>query len=115
MAISRYRNNNIVKNSDQEYKKVFEERYGLSDFILQRKRMGIKYPDYETIGSLMFTFEIWQIGSRLHKISEKYYNDPSYWWLIGLYNKKPTDANYSVGDMVKVPLSLEEAFYALGI
>ena len=115
MPFSRYNKTQQVSNADIDYKKVFSSRFGLNDFILQRRRAGLQYPDYETISSLIFTYEVWQIGSRLHKISEKYYNDPSYWWLIGFYNKKPTDANYSIGDVVKVPVSLEEAFSALGL
>lgn len=115
MYISRYSKTQEVQNSDVDYKKVFESRYGLSDFIIQKRRFGLKYPTYEQISSILFTYEMWQIGSRLHKLSEKYYNTPSFWWLIGFYNKKPIDANYSVGDIVKIPVSLEEAFYLLGI
>ncbi len=115
MPYSRYDKIQNVKNSDFDYKKVFSSRYGLSDFIVQKKRMGLEYPDYEKISSLIFAYETWQIGSRLHKFSEKYYNNPSYWWLIGFYNKKPIDANYSIGDIVKIPVSLEEAYFALGL
>ncbi len=113
MAISRYNKVKEVKNSDLDYKKVFDSRFGLSDFIIQRQRAGLVYPSFETISSLVFTYEIWKMGSRLHKFSEKYYRDPSYWWLIGFYNKKPIDANYSIGDVVKIPVSLEDAFSAL--
>lgn len=115
MALSRYNNTQQVQNSDTDYKKVFSSRYGLSDFLLQRKRLGLEFPDYEKFNSLIFSYETWQIGSRLHKFSEKYYKTPNYWWVIGFYNKKPIDTNYSVGDIVIVPVSLEEAIAALGI
>lgn len=115
MAFSRYQKTKQVSNSDVDYKKVFSSRFGLSDFILQRRRSSLKYPEFEKISSLIFAYEVWEVGSRLHKISEKYYNDPSFWWVIGFYNKKPTDANWAVGDIVKVPVSLEEACYALGL
>lgn len=113
MAISRYGNIKTVKNSDVDYKKVFDTRFGLSDFIVQKRRMGLKYPDFETMSSLVFTYEVWQIGSRLHKFSEKYYGSPTYWWIIGFYNKKPIDTSYEIGDIVKIPVSLEDAFFAL--
>lgn len=115
MSYSRYESTKVVNNSDFDYKKVFSSRYGLSDFIVQRRRLGLEYPDSEKINSLIFVYETWQIGSRLHKFSEKYYNTPSFWWLIGFYNKKPIDANYSIGDIVKIPVSLEEAYFTLGL
>lgn len=115
MPFSRYDRTIEVQNNDTDYKKVFSSRYGLSDFIVQRKRLGLEFPDYEKLNSLIFKYETWQIGSRLHKFSEKYYNSPYYWWVIGFYNKKPIDTNYSVGDLVIIPVSLEEAISALGL
>ena len=115
MSYSRYSKTEEVENSDVGYKKVFKSRFGLSDFIVQKRRTGIKYPDFDEIESISFSFEVWTVGSRLHKISEKYYGDPTYWWVIGLYNKKPIDADYSLGDVVKVPMPLEEAISNLGL
>lgn len=115
MSYSRYSKTEEVENSDVGYKKAFKSRFGLSDFIVQKRRAGIKYPGFDEIESISFSFEIWKVGSRLHKISEKYYGDPTYWWVIGLYNKKPIDADYSLGDVVKVPMPLEEAISNLGL
>jgi nucleoid-associated protein YgaU len=47
---------------------------------------------------------IWSQGDKLYKLAEKYYGDKSYFWMIGLYNKKPTDAHYKYGDIVKIPV-----------
>ena len=115
MPFSRYNKIREIQNFDTDYKKVFSSRYGLSDFLLHKKRLGLKYPDNEKMSSLIFTYETWQVGSRLHKLSEKHYKTPYYWWVIGFYNKKPIDANYSVGDVLVVPVSLEEAIAALGL
>ena len=49
------------------------------------------------------------------KFAQKYYGDPSYWWVVGFYNKKPVDADYSIGDLLKIPVSLEEAITNLGL
>ena len=32
-----------------------------------------------------------------------YYNDSKYWWTIALTNSKPTDAHFSIGDIVYIP------------
>jgi|TARA_X000001388_G_C2164573_1_gene97464 hypothetical protein len=115
MSNSRYSNTEEVENYDIGYKKAFKSRFGLSDFILQKRRTGLKYPDHEDLSAMNFQFETWKVGSRLHKIAEKYYGNPTYWWVIGLYNKKPVDADYSLGDVVKVPMPLEEAIANLGL
>tara|TARA_Y100001938_G_scaffold127566_1_gene180551 strand:+ start:2584 stop:2946 length:363 start_codon:yes stop_codon:yes gene_type:complete len=115
MSYSRYSNTEEVENFDTGYKKAFKSRYGLSDFIVQKRRARLKYPDFDAIASMTFQFETWGLGSRLHKISEKFYGDPTYWWVIGFYNKKPVDADYSLGDVVKIPLPLEEAISNLGL
>lgn len=47
---------------------------------------------------------IWSHGDKLYKLAEKYYEDKNFFWMIGLYNKKPTDAHYQYGDIVKIPV-----------
>lgn len=115
MAYSRYAKVEEVENLDVGYKKVFKSRFGLSDFILQLRRSSLKYPSYEQLSSMSFTYETWTMGSRLHKVSEKYYGTPIYWWVIGFYNKKPVDSDYSIGDVLKIPTSLEDAIDNLGL
>ena len=46
---------------------------------------------------------IWSHGDNLRKLSNTYYSESQYWWTIGLANSKPTDAHYSVGDVVYIP------------
>ena len=46
---------------------------------------------------------IWSQGDNLRKLSNFYYNDSQYWWTIGLTNSKPTDAHFSIGDIVYIP------------
>lgn len=115
MAYSRYSQTEEVQNADTDYKKVFKSRYGLSDFVVQKRRSALEYPSYEDLASMNFTYDTWSMGSRLHKLSEKYYGNPSYWWVIGFYNKRPVDADYSIGDVLKIPTSLEDALEKLGL
>ena len=46
---------------------------------------------------------VWSFGDNLIKLSNKFYGTPSYWWIIGFINKKPTDAHYSIGDNIFIP------------
>ena len=41
------------------------------------------------------------------KIAADNYGDGRLYWIIGLYNEKPTDAHWQVGDIVYIPFPLE--------
>jgi len=114
MALSRYSKTEEVENTDIDYKKAFKSRFGLSEKIVQLRKANLQFPDFEEYNSMAFKFEIWGMGSRLHKFSEKYYNSPNYWWVIAWYNKKPTEADYSLGEVVRIPVPLETALENMG-
>ena len=46
---------------------------------------------------------VWSQGDSLHRLSVHYYGEYQYWWTIGITNSKPTDAHYSIGDIVYIP------------
>ena len=46
---------------------------------------------------------VWSKTDKLHKLAEQYYGDNTYWWVIAMFNKKPTDAHYSIGDITYIP------------
>ncbi len=52
----------------------------------------------------MVVEHIWSQGDKLYKLAERYYGDKTFFWMIGLYNKKPTDAHFEYGDVVKIPI-----------
>ena len=114
MALSRYTNTEEVDNTDIDYKKVFKSRFGLSEKIVQLRKANLQFPDFDEFNGTPYNFEVWGMGSRLHKLSEKYYNSPSYWWVIAWYNKKPTEADYSLGDVVRIPVPLGTALEDMG-
>ena len=49
---------------------------------------------------------VWRPSSKLWRISEQYYGSGRFYWIIGLYNDKPTDAHWEVGDPVYIPMPL---------
>jgi len=57
--------------------------------------------------SLQFFTHIWKEGDRYHKLSTKYYQDPTYWWIIARFNGKPTEAHLTIGDEVYIPVPFE--------
>tara|TARA_R100001129_G_scaffold158521_1_gene122284 strand:+ start:155 stop:448 length:294 start_codon:yes stop_codon:yes gene_type:complete len=46
---------------------------------------------------------IWKTGDRYYKLSQKFYGVPELWWIIALYNQKPTEAHLKKGDVVLIP------------
>ena len=53
---------------------------------------------------------VWKKGDKLYKLAYRFYGDLQYWWVIALWNNKPTDAHYSVGDVIEIPLLPEEIY-----
>ena len=56
----------------------------------------------------------WQRGDKLRKLSHDFYGDSYFWWVLGWFNMKPTDAHWKVGDVVYVPIKLEQALAYYG-
>lgn len=47
---------------------------------------------------------VWSHGDKLYKLAHRFYGDKKLFWIIGLFNNKPTDAHYTYGDVVYIPL-----------
>ena len=51
---------------------------------------------------------LWTVGDKLYKLANEYYRDPEMWWVIAWYNQKPTESHFKLGDVVLIPLPLED-------
>ena len=81
------------------YSEVFE-RKGVKFLKIRRTKdfsplVGIDFEVYDEY--------IWTKTDSLFKLANKYYGSTEAWWTIGLINGKPTDAHFSIGDVVYVP------------
>jgi nucleoid-associated protein YgaU len=110
---NRNRNRLIMLNETDQYREKFKER-GVNH-IRHYSTKTLKYPTAEEIRLLSITHHVWSQGDRLYKLAYKYYGDSTLWWVIAWYNKKPTDAHYSLGELVSVPKPLEVMFSLLGV
>ena len=68
----------------------------------------------EFLASLNYSETVWQSNTKLWKLSEANYGDPSFWWVIALFNNKPTDAHFKLGDIVMIPTPLEKVLSFTG-
>ena len=76
------------------------------------ERKGVKFlrirrtKDFSPLVGIEFEIlkeHIWTKTDSLIKLSNKYYRNSENWWTIAILNGKPTDAHYSIGDVVYIP------------
>ena len=89
----------LLTKTNQEIEHFLDKR-GL-DKIVFFQNFSFSRSDNDTY---QFIEHVWGKGDRLYKLAREYYGDKSIFWLIGLFNKKPTDAHYNYGDVVLIPL-----------
>jgi|TARA_Y100000310_G_scaffold138030_1_gene136944 hypothetical protein len=102
---NRYDDRPVFTNSDDLYEKFFARRG--KRWIRQVGTGRLSYPTAKQIKSLTRSQHVWSAGDRYYKLAFRYYGNPSYWWVIALFNKKPTEADLRVGDLLYIPLPLE--------
>ena len=105
---NRYFNRDIIINDDDQYKKEFFEKSRDIKSVRQYDTPVFKYPTVDEISELQIIEVVWQSNSRLYKMASTYYNDPSLWWVIAMFNKKPTEAHFKLGETIYIPLPLEQ-------
>jgi len=114
MAISRYDSRQLIYNEDEGYRKNLFQNRGVNR-IVQYDTAQFSYPDIDDIAKLDVVTLRWNSASRLYNISNEYYGSPEYWWVIALYNQKPTEADFEIGDIFYVPRPLEDVLGMLGV
>lgn len=106
MAISRYKKTNIINNNDNDYKKVFNTRFG-SLGLTQTGTTSFRMLTDSELASIQYVNENWTSGQRLYKLAYKHYGNPQYWWIIALFNNIGSEANIQFGQVIKVPVPLD--------
>jgi len=110
---SRYDNRLPKTLTNEKYREAFEKR-GVS-FIDIYPTPILNFPTPEQISTLVIERHIWTDGDRLWKLAAKFYNNPKLWWVLAWMNKKPTEAHFSIGEIVYIPTPLEKVLEYLGV
>lgn len=95
-----YKKLNITTLTTEEIEEILNDR-GINSIDFY-KNFSFSKVDKDAYA---FAEHIWSRGDRLYKLSYNYYGDKNSFWLIGLFNNKPTDADYQYGDIVKIPIN----------
>jgi nucleoid-associated protein YgaU len=109
----RYKNQNVFTNDDDRYKRLLKKTRGLSQ-IAQYDTPSFKHPTVSDMTNFNTIAHIWKTGDRYFKLAEEYYSDPALWWIIALYNQKPTEFHLNLGDVVYIPVPLETILFYIG-
>ena len=85
------------------------------DFVQGRTILEEAYQAFEEIKEKTGKkkLHIWKTGDRYYKLAAAYYGRPQLWWVIALYNQKPTEGHLKIGDVIKIPTSLDLLLYYL--
>ena len=101
---SRYNDRSTSINNTAFYSQIMARR-GVSQ-IRQFLTAQISYPSTNQIKTLTVKNHIFKTGDHYSKLAHEYYGDATYWWVIAIYNLKPTEADLEYGDIVFIPLPL---------
>ena len=108
----RYDNRRIGVNSTDQYSEMLEERQ-LTRIRQYFSPLGNTSSRSEEFGVTAEEHK-WRIGDRYFKLAERHYRDPKLWWVIALYNQKPTESHLDIGDTIYIPYPLERVLTMLG-
>ena len=102
--MSRYNRTLRATNDTDKYKRVLEKR-GVTK-IEQYRTTTLKHYDTEQVPYIEI---IYRDGDSFWKISSRHFGSPEHWYIIARFNNMPSEANLSVGDKIKIPVSLSLA------
>lgn len=107
----------IVLNKDEseDHKSLIERRGKNKKAIEHYKTATFRYPSPREIQSLQTISHTWGTGDRYSKLAHEHYNEADLWWVIAWYNKRPTDAHLSAGDVVHIPFPIERVLSMIGV
>lgn len=106
MTSGRYDDRILATNRNPLYKKYLKDSRGLAR-IRQYGTPEFSYPSLDNLDHLQITKHTWVLGDRYYKLAYEHYGSSEMWWVIALYNMKPTEAHVKAGDVVYIPKPLE--------
>jgi|TARA_A100000164_G_C21829549_1_gene734567 nucleoid-associated protein YgaU len=108
----RYASTKTFVNRLEAYEFLRKERNNVKG-IKQFQTVKIHNPGISVRSRLETVRHVWTFGDRYYNLAQQYYGDPNYWWVIAWYNGRPTEADVSPGDIITIPVDLENALAAV--
>lgn len=111
---SRYLKTKILDN-DAEFYEFLRKKRGNVKSLSHYATPILRQPDVSDRASLNTTAYIWKFGDRYYNLANQYYKNVDYWWVIAWYNGYPTEADIKPGDVIDIPLNLEQVLNVLEV
>lgn len=111
--MSRYSGREIFFNSSEFYNDEFDKRNisGLEQYTTP----VLDHASRQQIASLRTIGHTWVTGDRYFKLAFDHYGDSKLWWVIAWFNKKPTEADVTYGDVIYIPHPIDRVLGFLGV
>ncbi len=103
----RYDNRDVFRNIEEIFEETFRKR-GIP-LVRHYETPIMSHPTPQEHRQINSKSHVWRLGDRFFKLAHKYYGDSSLWWIIAWYNKTPTEGHVKLGDIINIPLNLENA------
>tara|TARA_R100000664_G_C2633772_1_gene62055 strand:- start:168 stop:506 length:339 start_codon:yes stop_codon:yes gene_type:complete len=104
----------FLKKYRNRTKLIYINRNSLYDDLLLRKELGAIQQYNTTLiqnltnkTNIVPVKHVWKTGDRYYKLAQKFYGVSELWWIIALYNQKPTEAHLKKGDIVLIPTPIK--------
>jgi|TARA_R110002074_G_scaffold346933_1_gene517281 nucleoid-associated protein YgaU len=95
-----------MENTEELYEEFFEER-GVNK--ITHYKTAVWPPLTSEVRSRFSTIRHrWKTGDKYWKLANTHYGDSKLWWTIAWYNEKPTEAHLKVGDLVLIPIPVDQ-------
>tara|TARA_R110000824_G_scaffold6830_1_gene31467 strand:- start:227 stop:559 length:333 start_codon:yes stop_codon:yes gene_type:complete len=107
----RYTKDKILNNSSEYYQSIRRGKKAVQHYETPR----LHNPSVIERSAVRSSTYIWKYGSRLYNLANQFYGSPRLWWVIAWYNGAPTEAHLKTGDVLYIPLDIDDAYRALGI
>ncbi len=99
-------NRQIANNVAEAYRQLRKSRD--KEFkLIQYRTPTMDYPTMSERADIEVARHTWKVGDRYYKLAYDYYGQSTYWWVIALFNKKPTEGHVKIGDTIFIPQPLD--------
>jgi nucleoid-associated protein YgaU len=109
----RYKNKRQLKNNIEFYDFLRQQRNDIPS-IIHYETIRLRNPSVSDRVAIKTTNHVWKYGDRYYNLAKNYYGNPKYWWVIAWWNARPTEAHVSPGDLIVIPLNIENTLEVLG-
>jgi nucleoid-associated protein YgaU len=105
--MSRYLKRQRALNKNVMYDKLLEKR-GVKQVVQYRSPTASFVTDEELEEIEAYDY-YWKFGDTFQKLASDFYGDPKVWYVIAGFNRKPTESHVSLGERIRIPVSLADA------